>query len=227
MPFSRVGGLAALCFAVLIISLNVILVPAGLPLPAADTAEVVAFFTTHRALVGMATSLAPAAWVAATLFAAGAGLALWRSDRGRAGPWAIVGAAGMIMQNAVFTGVIAARLAVGAAAAHGGDAIAGLWALNDILLNLNSTFLAITLVGLSVGGLRARLIRAWHGGWGLLAAVLLFASATLNPLVVDRTGTVDLVGLVGWLMWVCWIVAYGVTLVRLPPDRRPSTAGPR
>ncbi|GGW77955.1 hypothetical protein [Streptomyces caelestis] len=79
------------------------------------------------------------------------------------------------------------------------------------------TFLALALVGLSVGGLRAGLIRPWHGRWGLVAAALLFGSAVLAPLVIDHTGPLGLLGLVGWLMWVVWIVVYGVVLMRRAP----------
>lgn len=63
---------------------------------------------------------------------------------------------------------------------------------------------AWALIGLPVGGLGAGLIRPWHGACGLLAAVLLFGSATLAPLVIDRTGPLELLGLAGWLLWVAW-----------------------
>ena len=99
-------------------------------------------------------------------------------------------------------------------AADGVGANTGLWALHDALFTLNGTFLALALVGLSLGGLRTGLIRPWHGRWGLVSAALLFASAVLTPLVLDRVGPLGLLGLTGWLMWVVWIVVYGIVLMR-------------
>lgn len=219
--FARVGGLAALGFAIMIVLGNVIAVPAGLPLTGAETSDVVAFFSTNGDVVGIASALAPAAWMLATLFGAAAVAAVWRSERDRGEAWSLVGLAGLALQNATFAGVIAIRLALASMTAYDSGATAALWALHDALFTLNGTFLALALTGLSIGGLRAGLIRAWHGALGFLAAALLFSSATLTPLVIDHPGPLGLLGLVGWLMWVGWIATYGITLIRLAPDRQP------
>ncbi|SOR84194.1 hypothetical protein [Streptomyces chartreusis] len=221
--FARVSGLAALGFAFLIVAGNVVLVPAGLPRTGSGIGEVDGFFRAHGDLVGLGSALTPAAWILATLFGAGAVRVLWRSERDRGEAWALLGFAGLLLQNAVFAGVVAIRLALASTAADGTGADRGLWALHDSLFTLNGTFLALALVGLSVGGLRAGLIRPWHGRWGLVAAVLLFGSAVLAPLVIDHTGPLGLLGLVGWLMWVVWIVVYGVVLMRRPPAAQPPT----
>ncbi|MGW0370924.1 2-oxoglutarate/malate transporter [Streptomyces coeruleorubidus] len=218
MDFARISGAAALCFALLIVAGNVILVPAGLPRTGAGIGEVDGFFRAHGGLVGLGSALTPAAWVLATLFGAGAVRALWRSERNRGEAWALLGFAGLVLQNAVFTGVVAIRLALASTAADGIGADTSLWALHDALFTLNGTFLAIALLGLSVGGLRGGLIRPWHGTWGLVAAALLFGSAVLAPLVIDHAGPLGLLGLAGWLMWVVWLVVYGVALIRRAPQ---------
>ncbi|MFC6021713.1 hypothetical protein ACFP2T_36805 [Plantactinospora solaniradicis] len=216
-PFSRTAGLAGLGFALLIVSVNAFLVPAGLPHTGAETGDVVQFFTTQKDTVGVASALAPIAWVLATLFGAGAVSVLWRSDRAQGTAWSLVGFAGVILQNITFTGVMATRLALASTTAQDSNTVAGLWALHDALFVFNGTFLALAMTGLSVSGRRAGLIRRWLGGIGLLAAVLQFGSAVLSPLVIDDPGPVGLLGLVGWLIWVVWIVAYGLTLIRLTP----------
>jgi hypothetical protein len=221
MSFSRASGLAALGFAVVIVLANVVLVPAGLPVTGAESREVVAFFATGGSAVGVSSALTPLAWALATLFGAGAVAAIWRSERARGEAWSLVGFAGLVLQNAVFSGVIATRLALASTTPRDSAATAGLWALHDALFTLNGTFLALALVGLSVGGLRSDLLRPWHGKVGLLSAALLFSSATATPLVIGEAGPLGLLGLVGWLLWVVWIVAYGVTLVRLEPSRLP------
>ncbi|MGY0064519.1 2-oxoglutarate/malate transporter [Streptomyces sp. LZ34] len=225
MGFSRISGIAALGFALLIVLSNVIQVPAGLPLTGADIGEVEAFFSGEGDVVGVGSALTPAAWVLATLFGAGAVSALWRSERDRGEVWSLLGFAGLALQNAAFAGVVAVRLALASTDGGRAGAAPGLWAFHDALFTLNGTFLALALVGLSLGGLRAGLIPSWHGALGLLSAALLFTSATLAPLVIDHAGPLGLLGLVGWLMWVVWLVAYGAALIRLNPAGRAHAPG--
>lgn len=202
----RAGGAAAIGFAFTIVLGNVIAVPAGFPVPGTEIGDAVAFFTDHAGVVGLASALAPAAWVLATVFGAGALTALWQTERG----WALVGFAGLLLQNAAFAGVVALRLALAA------NPDGTLWPLHDTLFTLNGTFLAIALTGLSIAGLRAGFIRPWHGVLGLVSAVLMFTSATLTALVVDHEGPLGLLGLSGWLLWVAWLVVWGFKLVRSP-----------
>lgn len=216
---NRSGGLAGVGFATLIVLCNVILVPAGLPTTGTDTAAVIDFFGSNGGAVGVATALTPLAWALATLFGAAAVASLWRTEPG----WALVGFAGILLQNGAFAGVVAIRLALSTTDDHTVLSVtsgtSGLWALHDALFTLNGTFLALALIGLSVAGRRAGLIRPWHAWLGLVAAALLFTSATLAPLVIDHSGPLGLLGLAGWLLWVAWIAYYGVVLTRAAPAR--------
>ncbi|GAA1514635.1 hypothetical protein GCM10009677_54790 [Sphaerisporangium rubeum] len=215
LGFSAITGLAAIGFAVTIVSANLILVPGGLPLTGADIGRAEAFFATENGIVAVASALTPAAWLLATLFGAGAVTALRRSERDRGEAWSLIGFTGLALQNATFAAVTATRLAMSSATADDIPAPSGLWPLHDALFTLNGTFLALALIGLSIAGLRAGLIRRWHGATGLASATLLFTSATLTPLIIDHEGPLGLLGLVGWLLWVVWILAYGTTLIRL------------
>lgn len=187
--FTRIAGVSCLGFAATIVLANVVdrVVDAD----------------------GLVAALTPTAWVLSTLFGAGAVSALWRSERERGEAWSLVGFAGLLLQNGAFAAVVALRLALPSA-----DRSAGLPALHDALFTLNGVFLALALTGLSVGGARSALIPRWHAALGLLSAALLFASATLAPLVVARPGPPGLLGLGGWLLWVGRLVAYGVALLR-------------
>ncbi|WP_318207271.1 2-oxoglutarate/malate transporter [Streptomyces sp. SJL17-1] len=215
--FTRIGGLAAVGFAVAITLSNVIMVPAGLPTTGAEIGEVTEFFSTQGVAVSIGSALTPAAWILATLFGAGALVASRRAERDLGEAWSLLGLVGLALQNVTFAGVVATRLALTSTAPHDSSATAGLWALHDAVFTLNGTFLALALVGLSVGGLRTGLIRPWHGTLGLLAAALQFASATLAHWVIDHGGALGLIGLADWLVWVVWIVAYGITLIRQKP----------
>lgn len=90
-----------------------------------------------------------------------------------------------------------------------------MWPLHDALFTLNGAVLALALVGLTLAGRSIDLIPSWQGAVGLPAAALLFASATLAPLVVEQGGPLGLLGPAGWLLWVVWLVAYGVALCAL------------
>lgn len=198
----RVGGYAVIGFATVIVGANVVAVSGGMPLPGADLAEVRDFFGTSPS-VGLSSAFTPLAWLLATVFGASAVAALWHAER----VWALTGFAGVLLQNATFAGLVATRLAL----TSDGDT-ATLWALHNGLFALNGTFLAVALVGLSVAGARAGLIRPWHAVLGHVAAGLQFASASLAFTVID--GNLGILGLTGWLLWVVWLVAYGVTLLR-------------
>ncbi|WP_223178666.1 2-oxoglutarate/malate transporter [Streptomyces boluensis] len=221
--FARIGGIAAIGFAAMIVLGNAVMVPAGLPLSGAEIDEVTTFFATQGTAVGIGSALAPAGWILATLFGAGALAALWRSEQGRGEAWSLLGFAGLALQNVTFAGVVATRLALTSTASHDASATTALWSLHDAVFTLNGTFLALALLGLSVGGLRTGMIRPWHGALGLLSATLQFASAMLAHWVIASGGVLGLLGLAGWLMWVVWIVAYGVVLIRRAPDTAPRT----
>ncbi|MGI5506219.1 hypothetical protein [Lentzea sp. CA-135723] len=200
IAFPRLAGVAGIAFALLIVLANVVLVPAGLPATGAGAAEVVAFFSGHGTALAVASALMPTAWVAAVVFGAGV---LVRERNG----WAVAGFAGLVLQNAAFTGVAALRLALPEADPV---VVPAFWALHDALFTLNGVFLALALLGLTAG---TTLLAGWQTWLGYGAAALLFLSATLTPWVVEG-GPLTLIGLSGWLLWVVWLVAYGVALIR-------------
>ncbi|MCD0445465.1 DUF4386 family protein [Glycomyces sp. A-F 0318] len=213
--FPRLGGIAGIGFAALILLLNVlVLVPAGMPSPGSGLDEAVAFFGSEPAAMDLGTMFLPAVWALATVFGAGAVAAARRSEAERGEAWALVGFAGILFQNLNITTVSAVRLAL----AHTGadEGAAALWALHESLFGLNGTFLALALVGLSMSGRRAGIIPKWLALMGFAAAALQFASAVLTPVILDG-GPLGLIGLAGWLIWTAWLVLYGVALIRLRP----------
>lgn len=218
--FPRTGGAAGIGFAALILLLNLlVLVPAGLPSPGSGLDDAVAFFDTGPAAVDLGSMFLPAVWILATVFAAAAVAAAREAEHARTEAWALVGFAGVLLQNLNVATVSAIRLALAHTEAQ--DAAAALWAFHEALFGLNGTFLATALVGLSLSGRRAGLIPSWLAFTGFTAAGLQFTSAVLTPFMMDGTDSLGLIGLTGWLLWVAWLAAYGVFLLRKP------TADPR
>ena len=213
MSFSRISGIAALGFAIMIVLSNVIAVPAGLPAHRCRDRR------GQRVLQHQGRRRRHR--VRAHSRRLGAGHVVRRGRGRRAVAVRARPGRGVVTARIRRPGPAERHLRRGhrdpprARARRRRDP--ALWALHDALFTLNGTFLALALIGLSISGLRAGLIRPWHGTLGLLSAALLFSSATLTPLVIDHAGPFGLLGLVGWLMWVAWIVAYGITLIRLNP----------
>ncbi|MGW5438547.1 hypothetical protein [Nocardia asteroides] len=208
--FRRLAGLAGIGFALVIVGANLILVPAGLPKPGIDADQAVTFFQDHRDLVSPALALTPAAWFCAVLFGAGVLATLRSTERDIGTGWSMVGFAGLLLQNATFTVIVGLRYALSTDA----GAVPALWVLQDALLALNGTFLALALVGFTLAGKVGGLVRTWHAVVGFLAAALQFAGAVLTPWVIDGPGALGWVGLSGRLLWVVWFVAYGLALLR-------------
>ncbi len=182
MGLTRLAGFGAFGFVVIILGLNAVLESTKPPAGDAQTADVARYFAEHTDLVRTGVALAAVAWVFISVFAAGV-LAHQRDA------WAAVGMIGIAMQNVLFAGVSAARLALTA----GGDP-ATLWQLHNALWVTNS-------VGL---------------GLGLTSAALLLVAAIAGVYTVDGGGPggLSVVGLIGWLLWAAWLAIFGVVLVR-------------
>ncbi|WP_067477339.1 hypothetical protein [Nocardia amamiensis] len=220
-PFTWIGGLAGLGFALVIVGANLILEPAGMPRFGADIADAETFFADAASSVRLSSVLLPAAWACVIVFGAAVVAVLWPRERALGSAWSLVGFAGLLLQNSTFVGVAATRLAL----SHSTGDAAGLWALHNALFALNGTFLAVAMLGFSLGGWRTGLIRRWHALLGLIAAIGQFGWATVGPLVLDHVTPLGMLGLVSWLLWVAWIAAYSITLMRLPAAQ-PDVAQP-
>ena len=222
MRFPRLAGAAGIGFVAILVAANALLTAAGFPTPSerASIDEIATVFAAGSGPLRTASALLPAAWLLATIFAVGVCARLHRDRPALTDPWSLIGVAGVLMQSVVFTGVEATRLALMSAARHDADGIAGLWGLHTALFGFNQVFLSTALLGLSMAGLRTGAIARWHAATGLLAAALLFLSATTSPYGVGGVNPLALLGLAGWLLWLVWIVAYSVVLMR--PERNPG-----
>jgi hypothetical protein len=206
----QIAGVSALGFALALLLLNLIVVPAGLPKTGADSNAVGAFFSTGRRPVAIATALGPVAWVLGSLLGAATVAAVHGQTAPTGMTWALAGFTGLLLQNATFTAVVAIRLALWRTR---GDGAKPLWALHDALFTLNGTFLALAVAGLTLAGRAVGILGFWPSALGVSAAALLFVSAVMAPVVIERNGRLGVIGLCGWLLWVAWLVSYGIAFL--------------
>ena len=66
-------------------------------------------------------------------------------------------------------------------------------------------------LGFAVAALAGRVHRRWWGGFGVVTAVMLFASTPLAAVNLHDWGS---------LVWMVWFVGVGVTLLRHHDDER-------
>ncbi|MEV0033380.1 hypothetical protein [Nocardia sp. NPDC050793] len=211
-----VAGWGGLGFVLTALLVNLIYLRAGLPFPMSGKTrdEVVESMAAVGEALKRPSTLAPLSWLCTTVFAAGMLSVLWQPTQG-IGAWALVGFAGVLMQNVTFSCVEALRFGLASAAEHGPASTAGLWALSNVLFGFNQVFLAAALVGFSLAGTDTGFLPTWHGWLGYLSAALLFASSTASPYNVEGTSRTALLGLLGWLGWITWIIACSIALLGL------------
>jgi len=216
MSFAGLAGLGGIGFVLVALAINLIYVRARLPLPMSgqNLDEITNAFATIGGALKRPSVIAPASWLFITVFAAGLLSVLWRGGAGT-GAWALVGFAGVLLQNATFAVVEALRFGMASAAAHGRGLVAGLWGLSNVLFGFNQLFLATALLGFTAAGAGGGLVHGWHAWLGYVSAALLFVSSAASPYNVDSTNRISLVGLIGWLGWIAWIVTYSIILLRL------------
>jgi hypothetical protein len=216
MSFTVLAGLGGIGFVLVGIAINVVYVRSRLPLPTSGKSldEITDAFASVGDALKRPSVLAPATWLFLTVFAAGLLAVLWQGGP-EARAWALVGFAGVLMQNVTFTVVEALRFGMASAAVHDRLPAAGLWGLSNVLFGFNQLFLAMALLGFTIAGADVGLVPAWQTWLGHISAALLFLSASASPYNVDGTNRIAVVGLIGWLGWVTWIIAYGIALLRL------------
>jgi hypothetical protein len=216
MSFTALAGVGGIGFVLMALVVNAVYVRAGLPRPAAgrNLDEAAATFARIGDSLRKPSVLVPVSWLCTTVFAAGLLSVLWRGGSGT-GAWALVGFAGVLMQNVTFAVVEALRFGMASAARHGRGSVAGLWGLSNVLFGFNQLFLATALLGFTAAGVAAGLVPGWQAGLGYVSGALLFVASAASPFNADGAHRLSLAGLVGWLGWVTWIVTYSVTLLGL------------
>lgn len=208
----RLGGLAGLSFVSIVGLVNIILGASGMPRSGASRAEVQTYFADHGDTVALACSLATLVWLCLAVFGAGLVARMRQQAPERVESWPLLGLGGVILQNALFAGVVGTQVVLGTADLSD-DSRWLVWQLHNALFTLNGTSLAIILLAFSVAGLRAGMIRRWHGAVGLTAATILQISSLTTPFHEDSEALAS-VGLLGFVLWLVWVTTYSLVLLR-------------
>lgn len=221
MDYRRWGALGGIVFATLVVTVNVIIGSSAKPEATAPAGEVAAWYAANGNVPTIVSVIAPIIWISLPVFAAGM-LAYTRSRSNGVNPWAVMAVAGVIMQNAIFSGVVATDSILAARAselAAQPQFTALLWDLNHAAMTLNHASLVVAAGGLALALLTSKVAPAWLGGLGLLAAGL-FALSAVQVVPALEASTTTLVVFPAFFAWVSFVALASVTMLR----RAPATA---
>jgi hypothetical protein len=218
MDYRRWGALGGIVFATLVVTVNVIIGSSAKPGATASASEVAGWYAVNSSVPTIVSVLAPIIWISLAVFAVGM-LAYTRSRRDGVNPWAVVAIAGVIMQNAVFSGVVATDSILATRAtelAAQPQFTALLWDLNHAAMTLNHASLVIAAGGLALAVLTSRVAPAWLSTLGLVAAGL-FALSAVQVVPALQASPTSLVVFPAFFAWVAFVTIASVTMLRRSP----------
>ncbi|MEJ2086117.1 MAG: hypothetical protein P8Y44_10635 [Acidobacteriota bacterium] len=214
MDFKRIAGICGIIFAGTVFTVNAFFVGPVKPMGDTELSEIVSYYTEHGDVVRLFAYVAPFAWVAISLFAAG--VVVSTQSEGRQNGWAIMGAVGIATMIATFCGVVTADLALAGRAstlAANPQFTRVLWDYHMVLQILNFTFVAMALGGFAMAAVTSKTAPRL-GKFSLLGAGLLLAASTQSLAGLNGTGPVSIV-LPGFLVWLIFIITYSIIMIRM------------
>jgi hypothetical protein len=214
----RVAGFAGVAFVVLVVFANLAQGAAGRPFDDPSSAgyldDYLAFYSGSDWVFALLAFVSPLVWLTLAVFAVGTAARLVHDDwRRPSSAWAALGVVGVCMQNAIFTVVTALDYAQFQLVENTGAMGDGLHFAHEALFELNSTSLAIALVGFSIAMLDRATVSRWLPRVGLTGAALLLVSV-IGRAFPDASAALGLVGLLGFISWLVFIGWTGLWLVR-------------
>lgn len=211
----RLVGTAAIAFAVLWVTENVLFAVTGAPSYSAPIEDVLAYYADNRATVAVISGLVAVYLPLLLVFVTGLhGLV---EQRGGAGAdWSRLALAAGATLSAIF--VLFNVLQIGLAISAGGlaeptPAFELVWQIHAAAFGLALPMLGTTCIGGAIAAHASGLTPAWQRPLGLVGGSLLLA-AGLGGLAIADGSALIFVGLLGFAVWLVWLLATGVRLVR-------------
>lgn len=211
----RLVGAAAIAFAVLSVTENVLFAVTGAPSYSAPIEEVLAYYADNRDTVALISGLVALYLPLLLVFVTGLHGLVER--RGGAGAdWSRLALAAGATLSAIF--VLVNVLQIGLAISAGGlaeptPAFEFVWQIHAAAFALALPALGTTCIGGAIAAHASGLTPAWQRLLGLVGGSLLLAAGLGNLAIADGSALI-FVGLLGFAAWLVWLLATGVRLVR-------------
>lgn len=211
----RLVGAAAIAFAVLWVTENVLFGVTSAPSYSAPIEEVVAYYAANSTTIAIVSGLVVLYLPVLLVFLTGLHGLVER--RGGAGAdWSRLASAAGATASAIFVlfNVTQIGLVLSAQAQHEpAPAFELIWHVHAAAFGLVLPMIGATCIGAALATHASGLTPAWQRVLGLAGGSLLLA-AGLGSLAIADGSPLIFVGLLGFVAWLVWLVATGVRLVR-------------
>ncbi|MEG3632215.1 hypothetical protein [Micromonospora palythoicola] len=211
----RLVGAAAIAFAVLVVTENVLFAVTGALPYGAPIEEVLAYYAANRDAVATVSALVALYLPLLLVFVTGLHGLVER--RGAAGTdWSRLASAAGATLSAIFVlvNVLQIGLALSASAlAEPTPAFRLVWQIHAAAFALALPMLGTTCIGSALATHASGLTPAWQRLLGMAGGSLLLAAGLGNLAIADGSPLI-FVGLLGFVAWLVWLLATGVRLVR-------------
>ncbi|MEV6525092.1 hypothetical protein AB0M43_24360 [Longispora sp. NPDC051575] len=211
----RLVGAAAIAFAVLVLTENVLFAATGAPAYNSPIKDVLAYYAANRDAVAIVSGLVALYLPVLLVFVTGLHGLVGR--RGGAGAdWSrlalVAGAAlsaGFVLVNVLQIGLVLSADGL----AEPSPAFGLVWQMHAAAFALVLPMLGATCLGSVLAAHASGLTPAWQRVLGMVGGGLLLAAGLGNLAIADGSPLI-FVGLLGFVAWLVWLVTTGVRLLR-------------
>ncbi len=211
----RFVGAAAIAFAVLLLTENVLFAVTGSPPYDAPIEDVLAYYAANRDAVAIEAGLV--ALYLPLLLVVLTGLHGLVERRGAVGAdWSRLALAGGATLSAIFVLVNVLQIGLALSAdglAEPAPAFGLIWQIHAAAYALALPMLGTTCIGSALATHASGLTPAWQRPLGLVGGSLLLV-AGLGSLAIVGGSPLIFVGLLGFVAWLVWVLVTGVRLIR-------------
>ena len=212
---NRLVGVAAIAFAVLVVTENGVFAATGAQSYGAPIEDVLAYYAANRDAVAIISALVAVYLPLLLVFVTGLHGLVER--RGGAGAdWSRLAVAAGATLSAVFVLVNVLQIGLALSASELAEptpAFELVWQIHAAAFALALPMLASTFLGAALAAHASGLTAAWQRPLGVLGATLLLAAGVGNLTIADGSPLI-FVGLLGFAALLVWLLAAGVRLIR-------------
>ncbi|WP_404433883.1 hypothetical protein LG299_05085 [Microbacterium lacus] len=211
----RLVGVAAIAFAVLVVTENVMFAVTDAPSYGDPIDEVLTYYATNRDTVAVISGLVAIYLPLLLVFVTGLHSSVQR--RGGSGTvWSRLAVAAGATLAAIL--VLFNVTQIGIALSAGGldeptPAFELVWQIHAAAFGLALPMIGTTCIGVTLAAHASGLTPAWQSVLGLVSGSLLLAAGLGNLAIADGSALI-FVGLLGFAAWLVWMLITGVRLVR-------------
>lgn len=211
----RLVGFAAIAFAVLVMTENVLFAVTDAPSYGDPIDDVLAYYAASSGTVAIVSGLVALYLPLLLLFVTGLhGLVGRRGGTGA--DWSLLAVAAGAALSAIFVLVNVLQIGLALFARDFAEATSAfdiVWRIHAAAFALVMPMLGTTCIGVTLAAHASGLTPAWQRLLGLFGGSLLLAAGIGNFAIADGSALI-FVGLLGFLAWLVWMVTTGVRLIR-------------